>query len=170
MIAALTGFMACGKTTFGSRAALLVGWRFVDLDKEIAARHGMHVREIFATYGEPYFRKVESEVLEDVLRSEQDTVLALGGGTALSEENRKLIAKYARTIWIRTSMDIIWSKIGNTDRPLAKGRSREEIEGMYASRVPLYESVADDVLDVDVLDMDDVTERLAALILSAKER
>lgn len=165
MIAALTGFMASGKTTFGGYAAALLNWRFIDLDKEIASRQGVEkVADIFTEKGEEYFRRCESETLESILTSEDNIVLALGGGTILQERNRELLRSNACVIWLRTSMDIVWSKLHNSDRPLAKGRSREDIEALYESRKPLYESVADVVFDVNTRDFKTVVRTLAEKI------
>lgn len=165
MIAVLTGFMASGKTTFGGYAAALLNWRFIDLDKEIAARQGVEkVSVLFSEKGEEYFRKCESETLEDILTKEDNIVLALGGGTILMGRNRELLSRHACVIWLKTSMDIIWSKIRNSDRPLAKGRSREEIEALYESRKPLYESVADVVFEINTRDFQSVVRNLAERI------
>jgi Shikimate kinase len=165
MIAALTGFMASGKTTFGGYAAALLNWRFIDLDKEIAARQGVEkVADIFTEKGEEYFRRCESETLETILAAEDNIVLALGGGTILQEHNRELLRSHACVIWLKTSMDIVWSKLHNSDRPLAKGRSREDIEALYESRKPLYEAVADVVFEVNTRDFKTVVRTLAEKI------
>ena len=81
MIAALTGFMASGKTTFGRAAAERLGWTFVDLDERITEAHGSPA-EIFASQGEARFREIESAMLKEALQTTDPTVLALGGGTA----------------------------------------------------------------------------------------
>ena len=85
--------MASGKTTFGRAAAERCGWTFVDLDEEIARRHGTPA-EIFAAFGEGRFREIESEMLHEALLAEEDTVLALGGGTILREENLRLLKEH----------------------------------------------------------------------------
>ena len=86
MIVALTGFMASGKTTFGRAAAAQLGRDFIDLDEAIASRYGSPAR-LFDSRGEAAFRQIESDLLEEVLQTQRDTVLALGGGTILREEN-----------------------------------------------------------------------------------
>ena len=80
---ALTGFMGSGKTAVGGRVADLLGWRFVDLDEEIARIEGSSIPEFFASKGEAAFRARECELLDSLLRDDAgDTglVLALGGG------------------------------------------------------------------------------------------
>ena len=102
MIVALTGFMASGKTTFGRAAAERLGWDFVDLDALIATRYGTPA-EIFAAGGEGRFREIESQLLDEALAADGHTVLALGGGTVLREENLRRIKAGAVIIWLDTA-------------------------------------------------------------------
>ena len=92
--------MASGKTTFGRAAAERLGWDFVDLDARIEARYGT-TADIFATHGESFFRDIETQMLSETLRAERNTVLALGGGTILREENLRLV-KVAATLLLRS--------------------------------------------------------------------
>lgn len=162
MVVALIGFMACGKSTFGRAAASLLGWKFADLDELIMP--WMSAGEALRRMGEAAFRERETEALKVALASEDNMILALGGGTPLREENRRLLKDGCRTVWLRTSMDIIWSEIGNSDRPLAKGRTREELQAMYDERKPAYESAADFVFPVESMDYERVAADLAAFI------
>ncbi len=162
MIVALIGFMASGKSTFGRAAANLLGWKFVDLDDLIMP--WMSAGEALRRMGDEAFRERETEVLKIALASEDNMVLALGGGTPLREENRRLLKAGCRTVWLRTSMDIIWSEINNSDRPLAKDRTREELQAMYDGRKPAYESAADFVFPVESMDYERVAADLAAFI------
>ena len=109
--------MASGKTTFGRAAAKKIGWRFVDLDEVIAARYGTPA-EIFATKGEQAFRDIETETLREALQSEEDTVLALGGGTVLRDENLQLIKKKARLIWLDTLLSLWRSASSSSSSPI----------------------------------------------------
>ena len=165
MIIALTGFMASGKTTFGRAAAERCGWTFVDLDEEIARRHGTPA-EIFAASGEDRFREIESEMLHEALLAEEDTVLALGGGTILREENLRLLKEHATLIWLDTSFDIILSEIRNADRPVVRGKSAEGIRALYDARRPLYAAAADITFPIESTDYEQVISELAATIQS----
>ena len=160
MIVALTGFMASGKTTFGRAAAERLGWAFVDLDELIATRSGTPA-EIFAAGGERLFREIESQLLDEALAAERPTVLALGGGTVLREENLQRIKASAVIIWLDTSFDIILQEIGNADRPLVKDRPVEAIRALYDERRPLYAAAADIVFPITSTDYDRVIDQLA---------
>lgn len=160
MIVALTGFMASGKTTFGRAASIRLGWDFMDLDKEIEHTYGP-VRELFSTRGEGYFREVESSTLRRILNTQGNTILALGGGTILAEGNVQAIRDAGgRILWLNTSFDIIMSEIGNSERPLVKGRSRDEILALYNERIKNYRTVADAIVSIDSTDWDKAVDAI----------
>ena len=162
MIVALIGFMACGKSTFGRAAAERLGWRFEDLDDLVMP--GRSAGEALRIFGNEAFRKRESEALSEILGADEDVLLALGGGTPLREENRELLKAQCRTIWLRTSMDIVWSEIGNSDRPLAEGLTYETLEKLYKERMPAYKAAADIVFPVETRNCEAVAEELASCI------
>ena len=157
--------MASGKTTFGRAAAERLGWDFVDLDQVITERHGTPA-EIFAAQGEAAFRDIEAETLVEVLRSERDTVLALGGGTVLRDENLRLLKQHATLIWLDTDFAIILSELGNAERPIVKDRSIAQIRALYDARRPLYAAAADIIFPICTTDYDQVIRDLAATIQS----
>ena len=167
MIVALTGFMASGKTTFGRSAAGRIGWRFIDLDAEIEARYGTPA-EIFASEGEARFREIETEMLGQALQAQEDTVLALGGGTVLRDENLQLIRSRAKLIWLDTDFAIILSELGNADRPVVRGRSLAQVRELYDARRPVYAKAADLTFPIATTDYPQVIADLAATILSIR--
>ncbi len=83
----LTGFMGSGKTTCGKILAQKIGWRFIDVDQAIEAGAGMKVAEIFQQFGEAKFREMEEAAIATLL-SEEEIVLALGGGAIENESVR----------------------------------------------------------------------------------
>ena len=90
---------ASGKTTLGKRLSEAVGWRFIDLDEEIVKSAGRPIRDIFATDGEPAFRKLEGETLVRVVKeNDTNTIVALGGGTLLNAGNRAF-AEANGSVW-----------------------------------------------------------------------
>src|SRR5712692_5563659 len=91
----LAGFMGSGKTTVGRLLAQQLAWRFVDLDTRIEEHAGLSIAEIFERLGEPAFRQIERELLEQALGQAAEVdppmVLALGGGTFAQAENVALL-------------------------------------------------------------------------------
>ena len=138
---ALAGFMGSGKTTVGEAVSRRLGRPFVDLDREIEARAGSAVAELFASRGEPGFRALEEDVARDVLRDSEPVVVALGGGAVLSERTRNDLAARAFTVLLDVDPEVAWTRVAGSGRPLAQ--EPEEFHALHRDRQPLYEEVAD---------------------------
>lgn len=119
----LIGFSGSGKSTVGPELARLLRLRFVDTDAEIERIAGRSIADIFAKYGELRFRKMESQVIRKVAQANKPTVVALGGGAFQSPVNRAIILKSGTTVYLRTSVRIIYRRLSSqTDRPLLQVR------------------------------------------------
>ena len=70
-----------------------------------------------------------------------------GGGTALREENRRLMRTHGYVVLIDRPIDDILMDLRAEKRPLLAQKGRDEIERIYEERMPVYRSVADVVLD-----------------------
>lgn len=158
----LVGLMGTGKTTVGKRLARELGRRFVDSDAEIEGLHGRSVRDIFESSGEPAFRKIESELLEQLLASDVAVVLATGGGVVLAERNRRLLKQTRHVVWLRAEVGTLESRLratkGLARRPLLDGDLRQRLEVLSYERGDLYREVATSIIDVDGLDSDQVCD------------
>jgi len=144
---ALVGMMGSGKTTIGRRLAARLAVPFRDADHEIEAAAGLTVPEIFAKFGEPYFRDGERRVIARLL-SETPHVLATGGGAFMDETTRAAMKGAAVTIWLRVPVGVLASRVRKRgQRPLLKnGDIRETLERLLAVREPVY-AEADITLD-----------------------
>ena len=161
MIISLTGFMGCGKSSVGRELAVRLGARLVDLDEEIAARSGRPIPEIFRTGGEELFRELELADLRAVLdEAAGDTVLALGGGALTRSEARELIFGRTRCIWLRTRLDTIRERLGQTDpsRPLFA-----DADALFARREALY-AQAPLALDTDGRTPAEIAETILGML------
>ena len=78
----LIGFMGAGKTTISDYLSTMFAMKVVEMDGLIAEREGMSIPDIFATYGEEYFRDLETNLLKE-LQEESNLVISCGGGAAL---------------------------------------------------------------------------------------
>jgi shikimate kinase len=133
----LIGPMGSGKTTLGKKLAREMEVPFSDTDKLVARDHGAIV-DIFAKFGEPHFRTLETSALIKAL--ETGGVIATGGGIVLSEENRRLLAGY-RTVFLDTSSEHVLGKINLSKRPLLKDNP-ERWDAIYNERKSLYQECA----------------------------
>ena len=75
----LVGLSGAGKSTVGPLLARRLGWAFVDLDADVAARAGAPIAEIFRRDGEARFRRLEAEATAG-LAGRGGLVVATGGG------------------------------------------------------------------------------------------
>src|SRR4051812_36541976 len=98
----LIGFMGSGKTTVGRQVARKLGWKFIDLDKEIEQGEKRQVADIFRENGEPFFRALEKRYLKQTSYS-SNAVIALGGGTYIDPQNRALTDLTGLTVWLKVS-------------------------------------------------------------------
>ena len=157
--------MGAGKSTLGEKVARLSGRPFVDLDREIERRHAP-VAELFER-DEPEFRRLEEELAAEVLSSPEPAVIALGGGTVLSERTCDLLRSRAYTVRVEVDPAAAWERVRRSDRPLA--RDEEAFRALFDEREPLYEQVSaasvrsvDDVL-LAALEIEVARGRLAGL-------
>jgi shikimate kinase len=137
----IVGFMGAGKSTVGRSLARHLGWRFADLDEDIASREQMSIPEIFEKRGEAEFRRAEHEALQkrinDVSRG-VPWVIAVGGGCFAQSENVDLIQNHGVTIWLDAPLEMLRARVsGAVHRPLAWDMIR--FEDLLHARRPAYE-------------------------------
>jgi shikimate kinase len=132
----LIGFMGSGKTTIGRQLAKKLGWKFIDLDKEIEQGEKRQVAEIFRENGEPYFRSLEKRYLRQASYSNR-AVIALGGGTYIDDQNRALADMTGLTVWLKVSFARLADRV-KMDGSRPKFDNRDEAERLYQDREPHY--------------------------------
>jgi len=164
----LVGMMGSGKTTVGRQLANRLGWSFCDSDAMVEASTGSTVPELFATRGEAAFRAEETRVLTEALDEERPVVVAAAGGVVLSPDNRALLAQHL-VVWLRADPATLAARVGAGEgRPLLDHDPAGTLVGLDAVRRPLYEEVADAVVDVDALDPATVVDRVLAATAFAR--
>ena len=82
----LIGFMGAGKSTVSDYLSTMFAMEIVEMDQVIADREEMSIPDIFSTYGEEYFRDLETDLLIE-MQSRKNTIISCGGGAALRERN-----------------------------------------------------------------------------------
>lgn len=168
----LIGFMGCGKSTFGKWLADRQQMEFVDTDEFIEKIEGVTINEIFATKGEEYFRTLETRVLKMFLGEtdevygknalDKSTVISVGGGLPVREENQKLLSKLGKVVFLDTSVDELVKRLtGDSTRPLLKGGDlRKKIESLMEARLDIYDDVADYAVTTDGKSLYEIYEEL----------
>lgn len=138
----LVGMMGVGKSSLGRRLATLLGWSFFDADDEIEKAAQMTIPEIFATYGEPFFRDGERRVIARLMEEDsRRKVIATGGGAFCNAETRDLILQRGIAVWLDSDVDTLVERTARREnRPLLKdGDPREIIARLREERRPVYE-------------------------------
>ncbi len=160
----LVGMMGSGKTETGSALAEILGFKPVDLDSLIVEEEGRSINEIFDQSGEPYFREVESKILERISMKKKQ-VIATGGGIVLREENRRTMMQNGRVFYLKTNLDILIDRLKYmSDRPLLRAADPKVVlERIYEERRPLYESFEDQV-DTDLKTPEDVAREIDEIL------
>lgn len=137
----LVGMMGVGKSSVGKRLAGLLHTPFVDADDEIEKAAQMTIPEIFATYGEPYFRDGERRVIARLIEEDGSRkVIATGGGAFINEETRGLILERAIAVWLDSDIETLLERTARKDnRPLLQqGDPRETLTRLREERRPAY--------------------------------
>lgn len=79
-----------GKSTFGRLYSRLTGREFLDFDDYVEQSLDTKIYKVFQEHGEQKFRELETDILRSI-KNLQKHVIALGGGTLLSEKNHQFV-------------------------------------------------------------------------------
>ncbi len=156
----LIGLMGAGKTTVGKILAKNLNKTFVDSDKLIENKAGITINEIFAKFGEEYFRNLEEEIIADI-SAKSGLVISTGGGAVRREKNIQNLKKNGILIYLSASPEVLFERIKNEiDRPLLKNnKPLETLKNLLKQREEFYLK-AHFVIDTNNKDYNDVAQEI----------
>jgi len=131
--------MGTGKSCVGQLVAHELGFDFVDTDSVIEERLGVSISDVFAKFGEPVFRKFESDLVKE-LESKERLVISTGGGLAVNPENLESLKKHSLVVCLWATPEVILERIRQqNNRPLLKTPDPlAKIQELLAAREPFY--------------------------------
>ena len=139
-----------GKSTVGRHLARQLRIPFIDTDQVIERRIGCSIREYFETHGEPAFRDVEQEVIDEVTRL-SDHILATGGGAVLRDVNRHMLRERTKVIYLRSLPEDLARRLRHdTHRPLLQQGGADplrRLRALFQDRDPLYQKTSHFVIE-----------------------
>ena len=164
----LTGFMGAGKSVVGRLLAERLGLSVVDTD-DVIEEGGMKISEIFAEFGEPHFRKLESKAVRKVSEL-KNHVIVTGGGVVLKSENIDTLRKGGTIVYLHATPETVFNRVKNeTHRPLLQvadplGRIKELLD----FRAQFYAN-NDIEIDTTKLSVEEVVEEIIQKINLIKQ-
>lgn len=162
----LIGFMGAGKSTIARAFSELHGMEIVEMDQLISEKNGLSVSDIFARYGEEYFRNEETELLRS-LQGKTNRIVSCGGGVAMRPVNVEEMRKSGPVVLLQAKPETILERVRDDHgRPLLENRKTvASIAELLEARNPAYLRAADIQIDTDGKS----AEQIAAEILQAVE-
>lgn len=167
------GYMGSGKSTIGRFLEKILSLDFVDLDDYIIAEEGKSIPDIFNEKGEIYFRKQEHHYLKEILCSDKDLILSLGGGTPCYGNNLDLIqdSNNSTSVYLKGSVTFLVDRLfkERSSRPLISHiGSPEELQeyiGKHLFERNQYYSRADHIIEIDNKTVKDIVEEVVFRLL-----
>lgn len=158
---ALIGFMGAGKSTVSRYLKHKLAMDEVDVDSVIVKEENMLIKDIFAQFGEEYFRDCESKAIIK-LQSCRQTIISCGGGAVVREENVANLKKTSRIVLLTASPETVLERVkGSDERPILNGNMNVAfIKELMEKRAELYRKAADVIIETDHKSVEQICEEL----------
>lgn len=169
MIISLLGYMGSGKSHISKILSKKINFSLIDLDQKISEQEGLSIPDIFKNKGELYFRKLEKRILEEILFTNDNLVLSVGGGTPVYYQNIDTLNQYSETIFLRASVGTLVERLKKQQqkRPLIANISEDDLPEFIAKhlfeRNPFY-SQAKHMVSTDGKSPDDLMREILSIL------
>lgn len=160
----LIGFMGAGKTSIGKLLSKRTGKTLMDTDDMIVKQMNLSINEIFAEYGEEYFRTLETNLLKALCDNADDCIISVGGGLPLREENRPYLKKLGTVVYLSVNENTVLKRLkGDTSRPLLRGTKeevKEKVRDLLSKRKDIYTACGDIVIQTDKMTKEQIVDEI----------
>jgi len=155
--------MGVGKGTTARAFTKKYGTYIIDTDDLIESKENKEVKKIFAKKGEAYFRAQEQETADWIEKCVTGTLISCGGGFYKVDNLKKL----GTVVLLDASFEWIHNRLKTAKNSTSKLAKRplfsqeEEAKKLYEEREKAYRKVADVVIDVENLTLDEQIRLIA---------
>ncbi len=166
----LLGYMGCGKSTIANKLSGMISIPFVDLDEYIEKKENLTIKEIFENHGEIHFRKLEHTYFLELLKSPNEIIIGLGGGTPCYANNHELLQREdVLSIYLKASIETLFKRLvsNKSKRPLIADKSDEEMKEFIAKHLfdrSFYYNQAQHKVNVDGKTIEETVNEILNLL------
>ena len=166
----LLGYMGCGKSTIAEKLSSLLQIPFVDLDKVIETKANRTISQIFESFGEVYFRKLEHDVFVELVAAPENQIIGLGGGTPCYANNHELLQGDGITsIYLKASVTTLFNRLAHnkSKRPIVANKTEAELQEFIAKHLfdrSYYYNQAEYKVTVDGKSIDETVADIISIL------
>ena len=163
------GFIGSGKGAVAKAAAKKLKLQVVDVDRRISDRLKMTTAEIYDRFGEPYYRAMETIVLNELLSLKKEHVIVLGSGVAMMPQNEPYLKELGTVYYIKLKHQTIVNNMKASEKHgwIRSEAWDEQVAKLYKEREPAYSKVADSVIKADGMSVEEIADEIIKRHLEA---
>jgi shikimate kinase len=160
--------MGAGKSTVGRALSRLTGWPYIDNDELVKKLTGLPTRDLLEQQGVAAMRAAEKAEAEHVLAMDPPVIAGVAAGVVLDEELSARLHDEAFVVYLRARVETLERRVEGTYRPWLGDDPGATLRKLFAGREPLYEKIADVIIDVDGAEPDDVARPILEALAKSR--
>ncbi len=171
----LIGMKSSGKSRLSSQIAEHVHLTLLQVDDGIGQQyeteHHQHLsnRQIVEQHGQDFFREMESAVLQRMsVEHHSDVVVDCGGGLPMRKANQVILKNMGTILWLKLDPEINFERIMRKGIPSIfadKDNPRASFRQLIEERFPIYQQLADHILNIQNESEEETFQKFLALNL-----
>ena len=162
----LLGYMGSGKTIIAKNLSEKLDIKCFDLDDSIQNEENLTVKSIFKNKGDLYFRKLENQLFNKFINSDENFILSLGGGTPCYFNNHLLLKNEGViSFYLKGSIETLSQRLisEKESRPLISNLNETEINNFIAKHLferNFFYSHASHIINIDKKSISQIVEEI----------